>query len=101
MSKEKLYFKSFDDTFCCSLETHLDDARNEELIKIKLVEAIPDKDTNDIVWCSYYLECVDKDQCRKVFCEHYSSKSGRGICEHRGKLYAHGEEVEFEVPKIL
>jgi hypothetical protein len=100
MGQEKLYFRSIDDTTCYSLETHFEDARDEELTKIKLVEAIPDDGTNDVVWCTHYVECVDKDQCKKTFCEHYSSKSGRGVCEHRGNLYLHGEEVTFDVPQL-
>lgn len=27
----------------------------------------------------------------------YSSKSGRGVCEHRGQLYLHEEEVIIDV----
>jgi hypothetical protein len=50
MSKEKLYFKSIDHTICSSLESHFDDARDEELTKITLVEAIPDDGTNDVIW---------------------------------------------------
>lgn len=100
MAKEKLYFRSIDHTICSSLESHFDDARDEELTKITLVEAIPDDGTNDIVWCTFHQECVEKDQCKKNYCEQYSSKSGRGVCESRGKLFLHGEEVEFDVPKL-
>jgi len=32
-------------------------------------------------------------------CPAYTSKSGRGVCELRGKLYEHGNEVVFNVPK--
>jgi hypothetical protein len=100
MVKEKLYFKSIDDTTCYDLQTHFKDARDEELIKIKLVEAIPDDGTNDMVWCTFHQECTEKYLCKKNHCEQYSSKSGRGVCEHRGKLFLHGEEVEFEVPQF-
>jgi hypothetical protein len=100
MAKEKLYFRSIDHTTCSSLESHFDDARDEELTKITLVEAVPDDGTNDIVWCTYYGECIDKSECKKTFCSYYSSKSGRGKCEHRGDLYLHGEEVKFDVPEI-
>jgi hypothetical protein len=55
---------------------------------------------NDIVWCTFHQECIEKDQCKKNYCEQYSSKSGRGVCESRGKLFLHGEEVEFDVPQI-
>lgn len=94
---KKLYFKSIDDTTCHSLESHLDDARDEELSEITLVEAIPDNDNPDFIWCTHYGEVAEKDQCKKTFCPHYSSKSGRGKCEHRGNLYSHGDEVTFKI----
>jgi hypothetical protein len=49
MAKEKLYFRSIDHTTCSSLESHFDDARDEELTKITLVEAVPDDGTN-VIW---------------------------------------------------
>lgn len=99
MSKEKLYFKDVNDTFCTSLKTRLEDARLDGLKKITLIEAIPDDITSEYVWCTHEGEVSEKDMCRKSECELYSSKSGRGVCEHRGKLYLHGEEVTFDVPQ--
>ena len=99
MSKEKLYFRSIDDTTCHPLEWHLDDARDEELETIKLVEAIPDNDTKDYVWCTHYENVEEKSLCSKMNCPAYTSKSGRGVCELRGKLYEHGNEVVFNAPK--
>ena len=93
----KLYFKSTDDTMCFSLAYHMDDAKDEELEEITLLEAIPDKDTKDYVWCTYYENVEEKSLCSKMNCPAYTSKSGRGICEHRGKLYTHGDEVTFKV----
>ncbi len=93
----KLYFKSIDDIKCHSLEYHIEDARQEELQEITLVEAIPDKETKDYVWCSHYENVEEKSLCIKMNCPAYTSKSGRGVCEHRGKLYTHGEEVTFKV----
>jgi hypothetical protein len=98
MSKEKLYFKSIDDTTCYPLSDILNDAQDEGLEKVTLVEAIPDNDNADYVWCSHYEEVTDRDQCKKSFCPHYESKSERGVCKHRGNLYTHGNEVAFEVP---
>jgi hypothetical protein len=100
MAKEKLYFKSINDTTCHSLEYHLDDARDEDLKKITLIEAVPDNDTPNYVWCTHYEDTEEKSLCSKKNCPAYTSKSGRGVCEHRGKLFLHGEEVEFEVPQF-
>lgn len=97
MSREKLYFRSIDDNTCKYLEWHFDDAREEELETITLVEAIPDNDNPDYVWCTHYENVVEKDECKKSQCELYKSKSGRGKCEHRGNLYTFGEEVTFKV----
>ena len=100
MSKEKLYFRSTDHTFCSSLESHFDDARDEELTEITLFEAIIDNDNSDYIWCSYQGEVGEREECKKSICSFYSSKSGRGVCEHRGKLFLHGEEVKFDVPQL-
>lgn len=94
---EKLYFKSIDDTTCHSLESHLDDARSEELTEITLVEAIPDNDNPDYIWCIHHEQVTERHDCRKYACSSYSSKSGRGVCKHRGNLYSHGDEVTFKV----
>jgi len=98
MKTEKLYFKSIDDTFCSSLESFINDARLEGLAEITIVEAVPDNDNVDYIWCSQHGECVEKYLCKKSLCESYESKSGRGVCINRGHLYSHGEEVTFAVP---
>ncbi len=97
MKTKKLYFKSIDDTFCTSLEKHIEEAKLEELKTITLVEAIPDFSNSEYIWCGHQGEIGEREECKKSICEFYSSKSGRGICEHRGKLYQHGEEVTFDV----
>jgi len=94
---DKLYFESIDHTMCQPLEYFLHDAKIEGLEKITLVEAIPDKETKDFIWCTHYGEVTERQECTKSQCPYYSSKSGRGVCEHRGKLYLHGEEVTFNV----
>ena len=96
-NKEKLYFRDTDDTTCRPLNWHLDDARDEELTEITLVEAIPDNDNPDYIWCGVQGEVGERSECKKSVCLYYESKSGRGVCKHRGNLYAHGEEVEFKV----
>lgn len=103
MSKQKkqYYFKSIYDETCHDLEYYLDDciseAKEAGKDEFTLIEAIPDNDNPHYVWCTHYLEVVDRDQCRKSFCPHYESKSGRGVCQHRGNLYEPGEEVTFKV----
>jgi hypothetical protein len=99
MAKEKLYFRSYDHTTCYYLDWHLDDARDEGLEKITLVEAIPDNDTKDYVWCTQYENVEEKSLCCKINCPAYTSKSGKGKCQYRGNLYNHGNEVTFEVLK--
>jgi len=97
MTKQKLYFKSIDDTMCTTLESHLCDAKNDDLKEITLIEALPDNDTKDVVWCTHDLEIIERSMCKKSECSHYRSKSNRGTCWHRGKLYCHGEEITFNV----
>lgn len=96
-TKEKLYFDSVDDTFCTPLADKIDDARFEGLKEITLVEAIPDTDNPDYIWCGYQGEVGERQECKKAFCSYYESKSGRGKCKHRGSLYRHGDEVTFQV----
>lgn len=95
--QEQLYFESIDDEFCRPLEWYLESAKEEGLKEITLVKAIKDTDTKDFVWCSHYGEVTEKHMCRKSECDAYSSKSGRGVCEHRGQLYLHDEEVIIDV----
>ena len=98
--EEKLYFESIDEVFCRPLEYFMHDARIEGLSELKLVEAIRDTDTKDFVWCTHEGEVTEREMCRKSECSFYSSKSGRGVCEHRGKLYHHGEEVVIPVKTL-
>jgi hypothetical protein len=100
MSKEKLYFKDIDDESCYPLFERLNDARLDGLKKVTLVEAILDNDNPDYIWCGHQGEVGERQECKKAICSFYSSKSGRGVCEHRGSLYQHGEEVEFDVPQL-
>ena len=96
MKEQKLYFRDIDDTLCQSIEGLIQDAKHDGLEKITLLEAVPSTDFNSI-WCSYNGEVVDRNECKKSICTYYESKSGRGVCENRGKLYSHGDEVEFKV----
>jgi hypothetical protein len=97
MKKQKLYFRSIDNTFCEPLEDILNDAKFEGLSEIKVIEADPDTDTTDHIWCRHYGEVTERSDCSKSVCPHYESKSGRGKCSSKGKLYYHGEEVTFKI----
>ncbi|MDO6737104.1 hypothetical protein [Wenyingzhuangia sp. 2_MG-2023] len=94
---EKLYFRSIDHNVCYPLSHFIEEAKEEGLTEITLVQAIPDKDTKNIFWCSEHLETVEKSDCVKSYCDSYFSKSGRGPCSSRGKLYLHGEEETFKI----
>jgi hypothetical protein len=97
MSKNKLYFKPCED-ICYDLEHHITDAIQDELDEIELYGAIPDKHTKDVRYCVFHAECVESSFCKKSQCKDYEpNKSGRGTCKHRGKLYLHGEKVNFKV----
>ena len=99
--KDELYFKSIDDTHCQPLEYYLNDAKLEGLTEITLVKAYPDDGTTDFIWCTYNGECVEHIDCTKRECAYYESKSGRGVCKYRGKLYLHGEEETFKIDNTL
>lgn len=97
MKKEKLYFRDIDDTTCYNLQTRLEDAQDEGLETVTLIEAVLDNDNPDYIYCGYNGEVGEREECRKSFCYNYDSKSGRGVCKHRGNLYCHGEEIVFKV----
>lgn len=99
MRNEKLYFKNEDGTFCYPLVDYLNEAKEDELDEIELIEAIP-APNEDQVWCTYHGEVVERSDCKKSECQLYHSKSGRGACWHRGSYFLHGEKVKFKVPYI-
>lgn len=101
MKPEKLYFKNIDSTTCSSLSDMLNDAMFDGLETVTLVEAIPDNGATGMIWCTEMGEAVEKSECKKSHCSYYTSKSGRGVCELRGNLYLHGEEIVFDVPTKL
>lgn len=91
-----LYFRTIDSTNCETLENIIHDARLDELDEVKVLEAVPDDNTADHVWCTIY-DAVSRCDCKKSLCPAYESKSGRGVCSNRGQLYFHGEEVTLKV----
>jgi hypothetical protein len=97
MKKQDLYFESIDSTTCHPLEHFLHDAKIEALTEITLLKADPDNDNPDYIYCTHYGEVSERCECKKSVCSHYESKSGRGLCSNRGRLYSHGEEVIFKL----
>ena len=98
MSKgSELYFKDIYSEVCYPLGDHIAEAIDDELEEVTLVEAVPDFDNKDYIWCTSDGTCVERSECKKAYCTDYSSKSGRGVCENRGKLYRYGEEHTFKV----
>ena len=95
-TSKTLYFENEDGTHCQALEYYLHDAKLEDKEQITLMEAIPDT-AGDYIWCSLAGEAVDRGECKKAHCSSYNSKSGRGVCAERGKLYMHGDKVTFNV----
>ena len=98
MKTEKLYFLNIDDTNCWTLSERLNDARLEGLKNVTLIEVIPGNGNPDYIFCGQQGEVGERQECKKSICSYYESKSGRGVCKHRGHLYQHGEEVTFTVP---
>lgn len=95
--KEKLYFRDVESTICVNLQTHLEDAEDEELTEVTLFEAILDNHNVEHIFCGYMGEVTERQECKKAVCSHYESKSGRGVCKHRGDLYRFGKEITFKV----
>lgn len=94
--KEKLYFREIDSNWCYTLDYHMSDAINEGLDTITLYEANK-AEGSSYIFCKEVGEATEKTDCNKRDCDMYASKSGRGVCMHRGQLYEHGEEVTFDV----
>ena len=96
MAKDKFYFESIESEVCYTLQSHIIEAKENDLEQITLFEAIEAK-VEGIVWCGLLDVAIEKSECTKKECSSYNSKSGRGACSHRGSLYEHGEEVTFKV----
>lgn len=97
MKKKEYFFENIDSNICYPLDYHMSNAKSDGLKEITLLTAILDNDNPDYVWCTRVGEMGDRAHCKKSQCAYYHSKSGRGVCSHRGKLYLHGEEVKFNV----
>lgn len=99
----KMYFKNDESEFCHPFNYHLkesiEEAKERGEDTFTLIEAINDNDNPNYIFCSHkdIFAVGERDQCKKHICSYYESKSGRGVCKHRGKLYETGEEVTFKL----
>jgi len=97
MKIEKLYFRNIAHTDCFSLSKHKEEAKKEGLEKITLVEAVPDTENPNHVFCKHFAEITKKKCCNKSNCYSYISKSGRGTCDKRGVVFRYGNELTFKI----
>jgi hypothetical protein len=95
--KEQLYFRDEDSECAYPLSHFIEEAKEEGLKEITLIEAIPDNDNPDYVYCKLIGEVGDRSECCKNQCDSYESKPGRSVCVHRGRLCVFGEEKTFKI----
>ena len=94
MKAEQLYFLDSSQPFCRPLD-YFDKEELEE-VDYEIYEAIPDNSNKDYIFCTVDGEVGEREFCKKIHCFYYESKSGRGVCKHRGKLYEFGEKVNIK-----
>lgn len=95
MAQKKYYFRNEDESFCFPLQHHLEEAREERINEVILMEAIPNFHNPEYVWCSDAACIEDKSQCNK-YCDGYNPVRGKG-CASKGHLFVHGNKVIFDV----
>ena len=95
--KKQLYFKDENSKYAYPLSYFIGEAKEEGLEEITLIEAIPDNDNPDYIYCKLVGEAGDRSECRKSQCKFYKSKSGRGVCVHRGNICDFGEERKIKI----
>ncbi len=95
MKTQKLYFLDASSEICHSLDYF--SLEELEEVDYEIYEAIPFNDSNTYyVFCSLYGEITEREFCKKSECKDYTSKSGRGVCSHRGKLFEVGKKVNVK-----
>lgn len=95
MKKEKLYFLDTSSEICYPLDRF--SLEELEEVDYEIYGAIPFNDNDTYyVFCSLYGEITEREFCKKSECKDYVSKSGRGVCSHRGKLFKKGEKVNVK-----
>lgn len=99
MENKKLYFKNEDDNFCCPLEDYINEAKENGLDEIELIEAIPSKEKG-YIWCTHYANVVEQSQCCKAECERWERYKNSNLCHNRGQIFSFGEKVKFKVDYI-
>jgi len=88
--KEQFYFRDDFSENAYPLAHFIEKAKKEGLEEITLFEAIPENNNPHFIYCCYVGEVGDRDECSKSRCDYYKSKSGRGVCRYRGKLFTKG-----------
>ena len=94
MKTEKLYFLDSSSERCYPLDYF--SLEKLEEVNYELYEAIPDNDNKDFIFCSLVVEVGEREFCKKSECKYYTSKSGRGVCSYRGKLFEVGKKVNVK-----
>lgn len=95
MSEPKLYFRNEDAETCHRLQYHINNAIDDGLEVIELFEAVADKELRkNYVWCTEVQSWENKSECNRS-CRFHEQTEGFRFCDHRGKLYIHGEVFKF------
>lgn len=95
MKTQKSYFLDTSSEICYPLDRF--SLEELEEVDYEIYEAIPLNDSNTYyVFCSLYSEITEREFCKKSQCKDYNSKSGRGVCSHRGKLFKVGKKVNVK-----
>ena len=94
--KNKRYFENINANICYPLNYFTEEANENNLKEITLIEAIPDFSNEDHIWCTYMGEVGEKNECNKSSCDAWTKGKGN-VCDHRGKLYSHGEPIILKI----
>ena len=98
MKKLKYYFENEDSDHCYTEEYFQDKMKEDELIEISVMEAVPVKiSISEYIYCKEYGEVGERSVCGKE-CRYYTPRNRKnGMCKHRGRLFDHGEEIILKV----
>ena len=94
MKREKLYFLDTSSERCYPLDYF--SLEKLEEVDYEIYEAIPDNNNKDFIFCSLNSEVGEREFCKKSQCKGYTSKSGRGVCSLRRKLFEVGEKINVK-----
>lgn len=93
----KLYFGNEDSNNCYCLEDHINEAKEDGLNEVELIEAVQDDSVKHFCWCTYLGDCIERSECSKKFCDMYKKPEKGNACANRGQFYSFGEKVRFDV----